>query len=195
MLAANGALTEDEAAEAAQFLQLSGFNAILCENALGERIYKHFDNEACRTYVSNLMKFSSDGQCDDDAEIQLNPPLDDVYAILKTAFTLDYETWYVDASHRIRHGVSKTYIYDKISTATLAFEIRGTCFLSLVATRADERKHGSATKMLRRLCSEYNKENKDTYLICLDERLHFYENAGFKPVGRVFNIKKNGVQK
>lgn len=188
----SGQVTDENAEEIARFIQLSGFSALLCEISNGKRLEKYFDSDGFSVYVSNIMKYSpKERLVSSEGTLTKNPPLDEVFGIVSRAFELDYESWYVDASHRLRHGVSDYYTFNGISTVVCAFDIRDRVFLSQVATVPSERGKGSATKMLGLLCSELTSEGKEISLICLDQRLEFYKKAGFVPIGKAWNIKRS----
>ena len=93
----------------------------------------------------------------------------------------DFDKWYVDISHRIRHGVSELYLYDR-TTVTKSFDIDGYVFLSHIATAKSERGKETARRLLRCLAEKYNNEGKEAYLFARDHRRSFYESIGFEPV-------------
>lgn len=107
-----------------------------------------------------------------------NPKLDDVFSILKTGFDIEnsYAEWLTDTSHRIRHGVSKAYLYNK-TTATMLFECDSFAFFGMIATSPVNRGKGEARKLLYQLRKTYKKE---CLLFAKDERVSFYEGAGFE---------------
>ena len=113
--------------------------------------------------------------------INAMPPLDEVYKILAECFDdIDYEMWYTDASHRIRHGISRIYLYGR-TTAELAFYDDGFAFLSHIATALDGRGKGAARALVGHIAGTLEKQN--TYLFARDFRRSFYESFGSKAVG------------
>ena len=110
--------------------------------------------------------------------------MEECYEILKESFDSfgSFDEWYVDISHRIRHGVSGLYLYEK-TTVTKYFDIDGFVFVSGIATAASERGKGTARRVLRCLAEEFRTEGKRMYLFALDHRKSFYEAIGFLPVG------------
>ena len=116
------------------------------------------------------------------SEIKVNSSLDDVYKILEEGFGLnEYDAWYADTSHRIRHGMSEVYLWNS-TTVTKLFDIDGYVFLSHIATGKSDRGKGRARQLLYYLCSEFEKQGKSVYLYAKDERVSFYEGIGFQPV-------------
>ncbi len=113
----------------------------------------------------------------EETEVDDNPRLDDVFSVLKTGFDIEdvYSEWLTDTSHRIRHGISKAYLCEK-TTATMQFEGEDFAFFGMIATHPSERGKGKARKLLYHLKNEYKKE---CLLFAKDERVSFYEGAGF----------------
>ncbi|MCM1024603.1 MAG: GNAT family N-acetyltransferase [Prevotella sp.] len=125
------------------------------------------------------------GKNDVDFErVKVNCCTDRCFEILNESFDnmLSYDDWYVDISHRIRHGVSKLYLYDS-TTITQQFNINGFIFLSHIATAKSQRGRGTARSLLRLLGAEAEKRGENAYLFALDRRRSFYETIGFEPVG------------
>ncbi len=106
------------------------------------------------------------------------------YDILNESFENfgSFDDWYVDISHRIRHGVSDIYLY-RSTTVTKCFDIDDLVFVSGIATAAKNRGKGSAGKFLKYLAGKFEKEGKKMCLFALDHRKTFYESIGFVPVG------------
>ena len=118
----------------------------------------------------------------DSDHIVKNAMLDKVYAVLEEGFGItEFEAWYTDSSHRIRHGVSDIFLYGS-TTVTKLFDVDDYVFLSHIATGASDRGKGTARNLLYWLCGEYEKQGKEVYLYAKDERVSFYEGIGFEAV-------------
>ena len=117
-------------------------------------------------------------------EIKVNQCMEECFDILTESFDDfgSFDEWYVDISHRIRHGVSELYLCGK-TTVTECFDIDGFVFVSGIATAASERGKGSARKMLYCLAEKFRAEGREMYLFALDHRRTFYEAIGFEPIG------------
>ena len=114
--------------------------------------------------------------------VKQNTLLHECFEIISAGFGItDFDPWYVDISHRIRHGVSDIYIY-KSTTVTKVFDNNGMVFLSHIATAPQARGKGTARSLLYYLCGELSRGGKKVYLYARDERRSFYEEAGFIPV-------------
>lgn len=116
-------------------------------------------------------------------ELETEPDLNKVYEVLKSAFDIEFSQWYTDTSHRVRHGVSKVFLFNDTSAVTALYDIDGTVFLSLVCTRADSRMKGSAKEMLRLVAGHYHYEKKRVILLCKEEKEPFYIKSGFIKTG------------
>ena len=115
--------------------------------------------------------------------VKANSCAEKCFEILNESFDdmLSYDDWYVDISHRIRHNVSKLYLYES-TTITQQFNIDGFIFLSHIATAKSKRGRGTARELLRLLGGEAEKRGETAYLFARDERYSFYESIGFEPV-------------
>ena len=105
-----------------------------------------------------------------------------MFKILDEGFDIkEYDAWYADTSHRIRHGISETFLWNS-TTVTKLFDIDDFVFLSYIATGKADRGKGRARQLLYYLCSKFEKQGKTVYLFAKDERVSFYEGIGFQPV-------------
>ncbi len=124
-------------------------------------------------------------------KVKINTDLNRVYSLLCEGFGLkDYESWYADISHRIRHGVTRVFLYNS-TTVTEQFDIDGFVFLSHIATGKSGRGKGSARSLLYYLSREYSINGKTMYLFSLDERESFYREIGFIPVNSGYLYELN----
>ena len=125
-------------------------------------------------------------------DIKVNQCMQECFEILSKSFDNfgSFDQWYVDISHRIRHGVSELYLC-KSTTVTKYFDIDGSVFVSGIATAEAERGKGMARRVLRCLAEKLRAEGKEMYLFALDHRKTFYESIGFEPVAEdiLFEMK------
>lgn len=120
--------------------------------------------------------------CGEMGEIRKNDCIKECLPIIAEGFGADgLDEWYVDISHRVRHGVSDIYLY-KTTTVTKAFDIDGFAFLSHIATAKHDRGQGNAGKLLKQLSSKLQSMGKDIYLYSKKERVSFYDSLGFERV-------------
>ena len=172
--------------ELADFFGFGGFSEIFCSDVLGKRLAERLEGRECETV--SLMKFcGSVSETETRGETNRPPRLDNVYVILKTAFDIDYEAWYTDMSHRIRHNVASARLLGR-SALMIQYDQNGEALLSQIATAPEARGQGNASKLIREVCAELYPD--DVYVICEDDLVGFYNKLGFKIV-RHNSIIKN----
>lgn len=114
----------------------------------------------------------------------------EIYPLLSLCFDAalpPFESWYVDVSHRLRHGVCHTAAIFRegavVASAMSVAEYAGTALLGAVATHPDYRGRGYATACLRALAEQLPGRRillspKNAYAAGL------YAHLGFVPFGR-----------
>lgn len=132
-----------------------------------------------------------------EEHVEFNPKLTEVYDILSEGFPniADFSLWYTDTSHRCRHGISKVFTYRSSTTASVMFDIGSTVLIGQVATNVAARGRGYAREFLKWLAKFFNGLGKRAYLLALDVRTSFYEEIGFKVVGREIVLERIDVEK
>lgn len=138
---------------------------------------------------------SGKGDKADEEFVNFSPALDDVYCILNEGFPniAEYSLWLADASHRIRHGVSRVLTYRGSTTATLSFDIDNCVLVAQVATKISARGSGYARRFLTWLADHLDSQGKTAVLYALDVRASFYKEIGFKELSEeyVLELKEN----
>lgn len=116
--------------------------------------------------------------------IDVNNRAAECFRILRDSFENmgEFDRWYVDMSHRIRHKTAELYLYGG-TTVTKAFDVGGFAFLSHIATASAERGKGGARRLLYCISKRLEAEGKSGYLFALDHRRSFYSSIGFEAVG------------
>lgn len=159
--------------ELAEFLTMNGFAEIFCSEYAGKALS---ENMTCIRSDVHLMRFNGIGvPCD----TKKNTPLEELFNILKTSFDIDFEPWYLDMSHRIRHGVARTRRLDA-SALVIQHELFGSALISQVASAPGERGKGGASRLISAVCAELSES--DIFVICEDELCGFYEKNGFSKI-------------
>lgn len=167
--------------ELAEFFAFFGFTEIFCSERAGEQISEKIH---CSCESVNLMRF--EGFAAPCGAVE-NPSLAEVFEVLKTAFDIEFEPWYLDMSHRIRHGVSTVR---KLEDSVLAIQhnLNGEALLSQICTLPKSRGKGNATRLIRSVCAELSPSV--VFVLCRDELTEFYMKAGFLQEGRYFQLQK-----
>ena len=186
-----GGLSDEEMEELSLFLKMCGFKQAICSLETGKRLeLMGWDNcfESMQFgFSTNLIPENE--KYPDFSELEENPPLDSVFEILKEGFPdLNYESWYTDINHKIRHDVSKVYVY-KGATATVMSDMNDSVFIALLASKKEARGTGAAKNLLRGLGAHFEKQGKETSVLCKEELIPFYKKAGFYECGKTVTIK------
>lgn len=132
-----------------------------------------------------------------EEHVEFNPKLTDVYSILTEGFPniADFSLWYTDTSHRCRHGISRVFTYRGSTTASAVFDIGSTVLIGQVATTVAARGRGYAREFLKWLAKFFNGLGKRAYLLALDIRTSFYEEIGFRVVGKEIVLERIDIVK
>lgn len=161
----------DDPDELAEFFEFAGFSEIFCSFGAGDELAKRL---CCRREDIDLMRFIGEGAA---CETERETPLEELYEILKTGFDIEFEPWYLDISHRIRHGVARTRRLGD-SALVIQHEIGGAALLSQIATLPRSRGKGNAARLIRAVCAELYPSA--VYILCEDKLFGFYERVGFE---------------
>lgn len=156
--------------ELAEFFGYYGFTKIFCSEYVGEQLV---ENIRCRCEIVNLMRFSG---CGIPCETEHNPPLSEIYEVLKSAFDIEFESWYVDMSHRIRHGITAARRLGD-SVLVIQHNLNGEALLSQIVTTPQGRNKGNATRLIRAVCAELSPNA--VLVLCHNELVEFYTKVGF----------------
>lgn len=181
ILAYNGVMLADGAFDPEE---LSVFTRTLNPDTIemSSDIALHMDREYKRIGRTLFELIPKENYIDNDS-VKQNTLLDICFDIISEGFGItDHDPWYVDISHRIRHGVSDIFLYES-TTVTKLFDYGGMVFLSHIATAPEARGKGNARNLLYYLCGKLSQDGKRVFLYARDERRSFYEESGFIPVG------------
>ena len=138
-----------------------------------------------------LMKCRSDIDTADDIDkvvTETEFSISEIYEIASDGFDIDFNKWYTDTSHMIRHGISKLYALDKKACAVKMFSYSGITYLSYICTKESERGKGLATRLVKSICAAEARRNCTVYVFCEDPLVKFYENAGFMKIDEAAEI-------
>lgn len=160
---------ETDIAELSEFLGFSGFESVFCSDKLGNSLAKKLDLKPQKV---NLMRF--EGEFNAIKPELLTP--NEAYSVIKTGFEFDFEPWYLDMSHRVRHGISRLYGLCG-SALAVQYAINGEALISQVATLPEKRGNGFASRLLSAVCGELREFS--VYVLCENELVEFYRKNGF----------------
>lgn len=187
-------ISEEGAQELTLFMRLCGFSSALCGHETGRRLhadgFSAYENVLLEYYGCEMV-----GGDPDFSELKTDTPLDEVFEIIKDGFPkVKFDNWYPDISHRVRHGISRVFTFEG-ATVTEMFDINGRVFLSLIATKTEQRGKGAAGKLLRTLGAHYAAQGKETALLCREELIPFYKKSGFVDVGKTMTVENKIPEK
>ena len=102
----------------------------------------------------------------------------------------DFENWFVDISHRVRHKTASTFMLEVdgkfVSTVAVLSITPNSIFLSAVSTLPEERGNRYAHSLIKSVCDKY--PDRTVFLFCAEDKVPFYEKAGFINMSKIFVI-------
>ncbi len=162
--------------EIIEFISVIGFDTLLCSEEL--HIDIPFDYGA-------VMKSSKkiEIQCD-YTEIDEYPYLFDLYNFIDYDGN-NFDSWYVDISHRIRHNSAKAvtlnYNDEIVSSAIFSSIYNNDAIITAVKTNPKFRKLGYGSALVSAMCCDIS---GDVYLMReKDKNESFYKKLGFENIG------------
>lgn len=161
------------------FLRFNSSNVFCSEeikNALSVKI-----SFSCKKL--NLMQFYGKTNLDGCEIYEIS--LSKAYEILNTSFDFNYEQWYLDMSHRIRHGISQFYGFNGAVLA-VQHNLCGEALLSQIATIPEQRGKGNASRLISSVCQKFC--DSKVFLLCEDKNVGFYERLGFKTIEMKYEL-------
>ena len=120
------------------------------------------------------------------ADLKTDTSYEKVYDILKDGFKIDFDSWYTDTCHNVRHGISEIYTLEDISTATKMFSIDGIALLSLVAVKEEHKGKNYGRRIVEAAAERLTPENR-VYVICEEALVPFYKKCGFEKTAECYN--------
>lgn len=162
--------------EIAYFLRMTGFQSLLCSSGL--KLDFAFEEGA-------VMKNGAGAKivCR-NIDVTQTISLKQLYDFTDTH--ADFEYWYADISHRIRHGGAGVYAVQAggeiISAALLSAIYENSAVLSAVKTARQYRGQGFSSAVISFISASFG---GDIYLMRRQgENKSFYEKLGFEDIGR-----------
>lgn len=129
-----------------------------------------------------ILQYAGGGSC---ADLKTDAPYEKVYDILKDGFQIDFDSWYTDTCHNVRHGISEIYTLEDIATAAKMFSIDGIALISLVAVKKEHRNGNYGRRIVEAAAERLSPENR-VFVICEEELVPFYKKCGFEKTAKCF---------
>ena len=114
--------------------------------------------------------------------------ISEIYEIANSGFDIDFNKWYTDTSHMLRHGTAQLYTLGGSSCAVKMFSSGGITYLSYICTLPGERGKGLAKRLISHICTKEAEAGNEVFLFCEEELRAFYEKADFVPAGCAADI-------
>lgn len=167
------------------FSEMLGAKAVMSDIKLSE--------ESKTLYIMTSGKMPA--VCNNRLKAEFTEDYRTVFEILKSGFSLSdyqFDEWYADTCHRVRHGISRLIVMhygsEPTATATVLFDDDKSCFLSHIAVRRDMQKNGIGTALLS--CTANLLDNRKITLICKKNVQRFYISCGFTATGTAYEITR-----
>lgn len=162
--------------EIAEFISVVGYITVLCDESL--HISNAYDSGAVMKTAKKI-----ELPCD-YKEINEYPYLFDLYNFVDYGEN-GFDSWYVDISHRIRHGAAKavTLNIDSVIVSSAIFSsiYNGDAIITAVKTNPDYRGKGYGSSLVSAMCCDVS---GDVYLMReQDKNEAFYKKLGFENIG------------
>lgn len=167
--------------ELAGFLNMHGFTDIFCSERAGEKLQNTCNAEFARVNLMELTALNGSGA----AIPECSPS--EAWKIISTRFPIEFEPWYLDISHRVRHGVSRC-VSDGRAALVIQHSIGGETLISQVAVLPEMEHKGCAGGLIRSVCASVG---GTIQAICEDSLTGFYEKCDFTRRGSKFCAVRN----
>ncbi|MBR4622464.1 MAG: hypothetical protein IKO44_02895 [Ruminococcus sp.] len=120
-----------------------------------------------------------------DLEVNELPKLDDVFRVLASSFPSiaeSYELWTTDTSHRIRRGLSQSFLLGDYTTATIQYIVDKVALIGHVATIPERRGEFHARRLLYWIGERLTRDGFTVRLFARPHRVSYYEEIGFRAI-------------
>jgi Predicted acyltransferase len=171
--------------EISDFIRMSGAQRLLCSAEVAERT-------GFSTVLSGqIMAYHKTEKAEPPSGFELNPSLRELYALLnecrtETFVPPEFEPFYLDLSHRIRHGTALSAGIRQgetlVSCAVCIAKTEDRAIVSAVACKPEWRRQGYGHAALAALVSQLE-QRKIFVFRMLGENEAFYRSFGFTPSG------------
>lgn len=177
--------------ELKEFLNVIGFSSLLGEKWVLDDLGFKISEKGI------IMKYSSLAMTDENNEpmaFACEPPYRKIYNLLKEPDAFGesipaYEDWLCDLSARVRNNCARVLFREKedrcISCGMFTFESDSGAVIGAVATHKDYRSMGYASDIVKELCTAAQKEKKDVFLMCREDKVSFYKKLEFEITGEI----------
>lgn len=157
--------------ELKNFIVFFGSNFVAKAGLTKKLKFKNFNSYFCLEYKGKA----------EEVEKSVNLNYKDIYNILLNSNSKDivlnnFENWYVDYCHRVRHNIARSFSVNKNSVAITAFETNNGAIINGVATLKSYRNKGYGKQNVLGLCNELQKAIKEFFCFAVKTICGFIKN-------------------
>lgn len=172
--------------ELLEFIEAVGYNTVFADKEL---FPQYWSGEV-------LMKFVRKPEAEISDNIDFNPTIREIYSVLERCrgegFGVpDFDSFYPDMSHRVRHNLSRILAYrldgQAIACCMTSAETGNCAIISGVACLSEYRGKGYASKLVAKIVEYLG--DRDIFVFCRKELVGFYSRLGFSSIDiRGYNL-------
>lgn len=167
--------------ELVQFCIASGFSEILMPE-------RGMNFGGINADSLNIMEYRGGVIAADIPSLSTDTPYKEVFEILRDGFDINFDDWYTDTCHNVRHGISEVFTLENKAAAQKMFTIDGISLISLVAVKKEYRGRDYGGRIIRSLSALLSR-NSRVFVICEDKLKPFYEKNGYVHKGHCTQLK------
>lgn len=165
--------------ELLEFIEAVGYNTVFADKEL---FPQYWSGEV-------LMKFVGKSETEISDNIDFNPTIREIYSVLERCrgegFEIpDFDSFYPDMSHRVRHNLSRVLAYrlegQAIACCMTSAETDNCAIISGVACLPEYRGKGYASKLVAKIAETLG--DRDIFVFCREELVGFYSRLGFSNI-------------
>ena len=182
---------EQTAEEIAAFINLNKPYSVELEQVLAKQVIRYVSQDYNADKRTEFHFVAANSL--PDMQVDELPRLDDVFEILRQSFpdlANSYELWLTDTSHRIRRGLSQTFLLGNYTTATIQYIVDGVALVGHVATIPSERGKFHARQLLYWIGERLTADGFSVRLFARPHRVSYYEEIGFKEAAADYVLER-----
>lgn len=187
----NSGTDEETAEEISGFIKLNKPFSVELEPDLAQKVIGYISDDY---YADRRTEFHFAATNSlPDMQVDELPRLDDVFEILRQSFpdlAGSYELWLTDTSHRVRRGLSQSFLLGNYTTATIQYIIDGVALVGHVATIPSERGKLHARSLLYWIGERLTADGFSVRLFARPHRVSYYEEIGFKEAAADYVLER-----
>lgn len=171
--------------ELSEFLDFCGVYSLECPHGDVPEGFQAYD----RTMLSLTVKPYEYNE----NELTVNGGFGRICEIVQSSFgNIDRSLWYADISHRVRHGISTTFLYKDCAAGRIDFINDGCGYISDIAVAPESRNKGIGGQLLKIIGDELFRRGLCGRLYAYNDMLPFYLHRGFRAEGGdVYYLRKD----